>query len=164
VNTGFFNSGTANTGFLQGTPEASALNSSSYVTGGAGAANLGSSLLNSASASTGLNAGLSNLGLLNPANAVVTGPTDAGAMASSLGSGASPAGVATVASGPTPTPPALRTTTTGTPGFFATSGNDVGVRNLAGRESNIPSSGFFNKDARDPSAPNPGTTEPVLPD
>jgi PPE-repeat protein len=164
VNTGFFNSGTANTGFLQGTQEASAFNSSSYVTGGAGAANVGSSLLNSASASTGLNAGLSNLGVLNPANAAVTGPADAGAIASSLGSGTSPVGAATVASGPTPTPPALRTTTSGTSGFFPTSGNDAGVRNLAGRESNIPSSGFFNKDDRDLSAPNPGTTEPVLPD
>jgi PPE-repeat protein len=161
VNTGFLNSGTANTGFFQGTQEASALNSAGYVTGGASAANLSSSLLNTASATTGgLNAGLSNPGLLNSA---MTGPTDASAIAGSMQSGTANAPVS-AAGGPTPTPPALRTTTTAPSGFFAPAGSDPEIRSLPGRESNIPSSGFFNKGDHAPDAPGPGIREPLLPD
>ena len=166
VNAGFFNNGTANTGFFLGQPGQEALSSGSYVTGGLGAANLSSSLLNSASATTGgLNAGLANAGLLSPANAALAAPADASAIAGGVQSaGAQAAAAASAAGGPTPTPPALRTTTNGPEGFFPASGNDAGVRNLAGRESNIPNSGFFNKGDRGPAASEPGTREPLLPE
>ena len=165
VNTGFFNNGTANTGFFLGQSGQEALSSGSYVTGGVGAANLSSSLLSSASATTGgLNAGLSSAGLLNPASAALTGPADASAIAGGIQSASAQAGAASVAGGPTPTPPALRTTTNGPEAFFPASGNDTGVRNLAARESNIPNSGFFNKGDRDPVASDPGTREPLLPE
>ncbi len=165
VNAGFFNNGTANTGFFLGQSGQEALSSGSYVTGGVGAANLSSSLLSSASATTGgLNAGLANAGLLNPASAALAGPADASAIAGGIQSASAQAGAASVAGGPTPTPPALRTTTNGPEGFFPASGNDAGVRNLAGRESNIPNSGFFNKGDRDPAAFDAGTREPLLPE
>jgi hypothetical protein len=164
VNAGFLNSGTANTGFFQGDGlgGADAINSGHYVTGGVGAANLSSGLLNSVTASTGgLTPAAAGSGLLS--NAAFTAPADASAIASGLESGHANAGVS-AAGGPTPTPPALRTTTGAPSGFFAAGNSDPGIRSLAGRESNIPSSGFFNKGERVPDAPEPGIKEPLLPD
>jgi hypothetical protein len=166
VNAGFFNSGNANTGFFMDGNLAShsaqdaVLNSG--VTGGVGAANLSSSLLNSAATTGGLNAGLSNAAMLNPASAAIAAPGDTSVLSGGMQSGAANA-VAGAASGPTPTPPALRTTTAPA-GFFAASGAEEGMRNLPGRESGIPNSNFFNKADRPPGAPEPGIGEPVLPD
>ncbi|HTY33131.1 PPE family protein [Mycobacterium sp.] len=169
VNAGFFNSGSANTGFFMDNgmaghsgQDTGMLNSGSYMTGSVGAANLSSGLLNSAAATGGLNAGLSNAALLNPASAAVAGPADTSALAGSLQSGAANA-VAGPAGGPTPTPPALRTTTSPA-AFFPASGTEEGVRNLTGRESGIPNSSFFNKGDRPPGTPDPGIGEPVSPD
>ncbi|ORA84948.1 hypothetical protein BST29_01735 [Mycobacterium malmoense] len=163
-NTGFFNNGAGNTGFFldngmgsQSGQGAGMLNSGSYVTGGVGAANLSSGLLNSVGASTGgFNPGVATPGLLNAAsaNAALAAPADAGAIAG--------AHAASAAGGPPPTPPALRTTTTGPTGFFSTNSNDAGVRGTPGRDSGIPSSGFFNRGDRGPGTP--GTRQPVLPD
>lgn len=166
INAGLLNNGTANTGFFQenglGSADSSMLNSGHYATGGVGAANVSSGLLNSVTASTGgLTPAAASSGLLS--NAAFTAPTDAGALVGGLESGHANAAVS-AASGPTPTPPALRTTTTSPSGFFAAGSNDPGIRNLAARESNIPSSGFFNKADRAPDAPVPGIREPLLPD
>jgi len=108
-----------------------------------------------------LGAGLPQ-GLLNPAMATgaATGPADGGGLAGGLGSGGGHAGAASAANGPTPIPPALRTTTTNPTGFFAQSGNDSGLRNLPTREPAIPNSGFFNKADRDPGEPNSGIRVP----
>jgi PPE-repeat protein len=163
VNAGFFNNGTANTGFFQ--ESALAGQGSSYATGGVGAANLSSGLLNSVTATTGgLSPVLSNPGLLNAASAAFAGPTDAGSVAGGLQSATAYGGVGGPVGGPTPTPPALRTTTNAPAAFLPASGNDAGVRSLTGRESSIPSSGFFNKGDRDPLGPDPGTREPLLPE
>jgi PPE family protein/pentapeptide repeat protein len=164
VNAGFFNNGTANTGFFQGEGlgGADAINSGHYVTGGVGAANLSSGLLNSVTASTGgMGPAAATSSLLS--NAAFTAPTDAGAMAGGLEAGHANSAVS-AASGPTPTPPALRTTTGAPSGFFAAGSSDPGVRNLPGREQNIPSSGFFNKGERIPDTSEPGIREPLLPD
>ncbi len=169
VNSGFFNNGNANTGFFQDNTLAGQagtdpgmFNSSRYLTGGVSAANLSSGLLNSVTATTG---GL-NPGLLNPAlaNAAFAAHADPGVIAGSVEPGGANAGVVSAANGPTPTPSAMRTTTTAPSGFF-TAGNDAGFRNPAAtRESSIPNSGFFNKADRDPGAPNPGIRLPDLPD
>ncbi|OBA75345.1 hypothetical protein A5641_25280 [Mycobacterium sp. 1554424.7] len=164
VNAGILNTGTANTGFFQGEglSSAEAVNSSHYVTGGVSAANLSSGLLNSVSASTGsLGSAAAGSSLLS--NAAFSAPADASAIASGLEAGHANSAVS-AASGPTPTPPALRTTTGSPSGFFAASNTDPGIRSLPARESNIPSSGFFNKAERGPEAPDPGTREPLLTD
>jgi PPE-repeat protein len=164
VNAGILNSGTANTGFFQenGLGSAEALNSSHYVTGGVSAANLSSGLLNSVTASTGgLSQAAAGSSLLS--NATFAAPADASALASGLEAGHANSAVS-AANGPTPTPPALRTTTTSPSGFFAAANSDPGVRSLTGRESNIPSSGFFNKGEPGPDAPDPGTREPLITD
>ncbi|OBG40016.1 PPE family protein [Mycobacterium sp. E3198] len=167
VNAGLFNSGNANTGiFMDGTAahgaqDAAVLNSAN-MTGGVGAANLSSSLLNSAATTGGLNASLSNAAMLNPAGAAMAAHADTSALAGGMQAGGASA-VAGTANGPTPTPPALRTTTAPA-GFFATSGAEEGMRNLPGRESGIPNSNFFNKADRPPGAPEPGIGEPVIPD
>jgi hypothetical protein len=71
--------------------------------------------------------------------------------------------VAGPVSGSTPTPPALRTTSSGPAGLFpAAAGAEAGVRGT-GRESAIPSSNFFKGD-RPPAEPGLGTQEPVVPD
>ncbi|OBG28876.1 PPE family protein [Mycobacterium sp. 852002-51057_SCH5723018] len=169
-NMGFFNAGTANAGFFQDNGalagqgmDSSALNSGHYVTGGVSAANLGSGVLSSVSAATGgLNAGLPNAGMLGPAaNAAFAAAADPSAIAGNLQSGTG-SGVVSAASGSTPTPPALRTTTSAPPGFFAPGDNEF--RGPATRESGIPSSGFFNKPDRTPGVPGPGIRVPDIPD
>lgn len=164
VNAGILNTGTANTGFFQGEglSSAEAVNSSHYMTGGVSAANLSSGLLNSVSASTGsLGSAAAGSSLLS--NAGFAAPADASALASGLEAGHANSAVS-AAGGPTPTPPALRTTTGAPSGFFAAGNGDPGVRSLPGRESNIPNSGFFNKAERGPDAPAPGPREPLLTD
>jgi PPE-repeat protein len=163
--TGFTNLGSANPGLFSGAAnpaffqdaglasQASAaqgiVNPSHYVTGSLSAANLSSGLLNTVSASTGLNSAIGS-GLLNPAlanAAAFTHSADAG----SVESGANTS-IATAVNGPTPTPPALRTTTSPS-GYFGS----------GGRDSAIPSSGFFGKG--DPAAAGPsGIREPGLSD
>ncbi|MBW0013061.1 PPE family protein [Mycobacterium sp.] len=165
ANPGFFNTGIGNAGLFPAGPEAGLLNSG-YVTGGVSAASLSSSVLNSVSASTGgLTASLPPPGLLNPGiAAAATGPVNAGIVHGLESSGAH-AAVAGVESGPTPIPPALRTTTAGQSGFFAGAGNDAGFRNLAtSREPGIPSSGFFAKGDDAPGAVEPGVGVPELPE
>jgi PPE-repeat protein len=161
ANTGLFNTGTGNTGFFQDNALAGGA-ASGYVTGGVGAANLGSGLLNSVAATTGglsPGLGLPTQGLVNPTSAAYTGPADAGSMSGGLGSAGANGGVS-AAGGPTPTPPALRTTTSAQSGFFPSVGNDSGLRNLPTRESGIPNSSFFNSGDRNPEDPNPGIRVP----
>lgn len=169
VNAGFFNNGAGNTGFFQDNTlagqsgaESGMLSSGHYVTGGVGAANLSSGLLNSVNASTGaLTPAAATSGLLNPGSAAFAGPADASAVAGSVASGHGSTGVS-AASGPTPTPPALRTTTTGPSGFFAAGGN--AANGAAGREPAIPSSNFFGKGDRVPETPETGIRLPDIPD
>jgi hypothetical protein len=135
---------------------------SGYVTGGVSAATLSSSVLNSVTG--GLNPGLGGPGLLNPtmATGASAGPADVTGIAGGPVSGAHAAAVS-AASGPTPIPPALRTTMTGQFGFLPggpNGGNDSGFRSPALRESGIPNSGFFNKGDRDPGALEPGIQVP----
>jgi hypothetical protein len=163
-NTGFPNLGSANAGLLpanagffqdsglasQAGAAQGMVNPSHYVTGSLGAANLSSGLLNTVSASTGLNSAIGNAGLLNPAlanAAAFTHSADAGSVESGPNTS-----IASAVNGPTPTPPALRTTTSPS-GYFGS----------GGRDSAIPSSGFFGKG--DPAAgPNSGIREPGLAD
>ena len=167
ANTGFFNTGSANTGFFDnalGMPagaEAGVLGSG-YVTGGVSAATLSSGVLNSVTG--GFNPSLASPGFVHPAVAtgVSAGPADAGGIAGGPVSGGAYAGAVSAAVGPTPVPPALRTTTTGPLGFLPagpTGGNDSGFRNPVTRESGIPNSGFF-KDDSEPSVPEPGIQLP----
>jgi hypothetical protein len=164
VNTGFFNAGNANTGFFQ---DSALAGQGAYATGGLGATNnFGSGLLNSVTATSGLNAGMLNQGLLNPLvgnAAAFAGAADPSAIASNLAPAGATAGIASAAGGPTPIPPALRTTTTG-PGFVPTGGSDSGFRNPGTREPGIPNSSFFNKPDRTPGAPYEGSGEPVSTD
>ncbi|HUH68046.1 MAG TPA: PPE family protein [Mycobacterium sp.] len=166
-NIGSFSAATANTGLAtQGSSaEAGMLNSGRYVTGGLSAANLSSGLLNSATAATGFNPGVTNPGLLNPAlaNAAFANPADPGIIAASLESNSANGGVVSAVSGPTPTPPALRTTTTGPSGVFASGGNDSGFRNPATPDPGISSSAFFTKGDGSTAGPGSGTEEPGLP-
>ena len=169
---GFFNTGTANAGFFQdnaltgqGGMDSGAYGSGHYPTGGVSAASLGSGVLNSFSAATGgLNAGLPGAGVFNPAaTAAFTGAAaDPSAFAGGVQSGPS-AGVASAASGPTPTPPALRTTTSAPAAFFPGGGNEVRGPATT-REPGIPNSGFFNKPDRDLGAPDPGIRMPDITD
>jgi PPE family/Pentapeptide repeats (8 copies) len=161
VNTGFFNTGTANAGFYDnafaGQTGADALGSGRYLTGGVSAANLSSGLLNTVTGSTGgLSAGVPSPGLLSPAASAFAGSADPSAIAGGVESSGAHANVAGPASGPTTTPPALRTTTAAPSGFFPAGGNT--------RESSIPNSGFFNKVDRGPGAPDPGIRVPDLPE
>ncbi|MGZ4583406.1 MAG: PPE family protein [Mycobacterium sp.] len=169
VNAGFFNSGTANTGFFQdsglaGAADATPFSAGHYATGGVGAANLGSGLLNPASVSTGgLSAGLPHQGLLNPASAgpAFAAPADAGTVAGGFEPRGTTGSVAAI-NGPTPIPPALRTTTAAAEGFLPAGATDAGLRGT-GREGGIPSSQFFKGD-RTPVAPGPAGREPGLPE
>jgi len=172
LNTGLANTGTANVGFFGGTGTgvfqsnglavgagADPFGSAHYVTGGLGAASLGTGLLNTAAASTGgFFPGVAGTALFNPASAsaaAFSAPTDLGAAQPSV---VSPAG------GPTPIPPALRTSIaapaafSAAPGGPAVAGGDTGARTpIPARGQPIPGSGFF----KDQSAEaNPFTGEP----
>jgi PPE-repeat protein len=162
-NSGFFNAGTANTGFFQDNAfggqagaDSGMLNSGRYLTGGVSAANLSSGLLTAPTG--GLNAAVASPSLLGPAaSAAFAGHADPSVIAGGVESGAANANVAGAATGPTPTPPALRTTTTAPSGYFPTGGNP------ATREQ-IPTSSFFNKGERNPDAPELGIRVLDLPD
>jgi hypothetical protein len=81
-------------------------------------------------------------------------------MSGGVGSSGANAGV-TASGGPTPIPPALRTTTSGPLGFLPAAGsNDSGFRNLPTRESGIPNSSFFNRGDPNPEEPNLGIGVP----
>jgi PPE-repeat protein len=159
MNMGMFNNGTSNTGFFQDNPlgsqAADTMSSGRYVTG-LSAANAGSSLLGSAAATGGLNPGVAGPSLLSSATPDLT---SAGSSASVVQS----AGLATAASGATPTPAAVRTTTEG---YFAPTGNESsGSRTFVGREPGIPNSAFFGKGERgiDDAATEEGQREQGLP-
>lgn len=178
LNTGLANTGTANVGLFGGAgvfqsngaavgAGADPLGSGHYLTGGLSAAGLGTGLLNTAAASTGgLFPSVAGAAVFNPlpaGAAAFSAPTDLGSVQTS---------VASAAGGPTPIPPALRTTTAAPAAFMAAPasgpaaggpaavGGDAGARTpIPARGQAIPETGFF-KDQRTAAEPSPGPGEP----
>jgi len=178
LNTGLANTGTANVGLFGGTgvfqsngatvgAGADPLGSGHYLTGGLSAAGLGTGLLNTAAASTGgIFPSVASAAVFNPlpaGAAAFSAPTDLGSIQASV---ASPAG------GPTPIPPALRTTTAAPAAFMAAPasgsaaggpavvGGDAGARTpIPARGQAIPETGFF-KDQRTAAESGPVAGEP----
>jgi PPE-repeat protein len=183
-NTGFLNSGTAitgamnmnlwnpalaGTGMVAPSPDASLLNSGSYLTGGMSAANLSPAVLNPAVADVGgFNPGLANPDLFSaaPPSPAFSAPPNPGTMSTGAFDFGTPSPtVSAAAGGLNATTPLLRTTTSS--GFSNSANNDPGSRNTATRDpgigdsdtEGIPSSGFFKSD-RSLSVPDPGIRRP----